>query len=171
MKAFDKQSRQGRGSREGGAKGGGMSSDVAKFILWAIHHYQHDFVTIIQPRAKDGVTSGLLATRESSCIVHGLDLDRYLRTKVLRIGHPLNNSLHHLPSNSDIPTKGYQSSWTSLLPSPTTCIGTAGMPLIPERAPLLPPKMTWMDAVRARTFDYRVPYLRNKVPKLVLSTW
>ena len=171
MKAFDKQSGQGRSSREGGVKGGGTSSDVAKFILWAVNHYQHNFVTITRPRAKDGVTSGLLATRKSSRIVHELDLDRYLRTKVLRIGHPLNNSLHCLPSNSDIPTKGYQSSWTSLLPSPTTCICTAAMPLIPERASLLPPKMTWMDAVRARTFDYRVPYLRNKVPKLVLSTW
>ena len=56
---------------------------------WAVHHHQHDSVTMIQPGAKNGVASGVLASRESSRIVHGPDLDKYLRTKVLRMGHML----------------------------------------------------------------------------------
>jgi GTP cyclohydrolase II len=57
---------------------------------WAAHHHQPDTVTMVQPGTKDGVAaSGLLATHEPSRIVHGPDLDKYLRTKVLRMGHIL----------------------------------------------------------------------------------
>jgi GTP cyclohydrolase II len=56
---------------------------------WAAHQRQRDSVTIVQPRKEDGVVSGLTTTHESSHIVHGPDLDKYLRTKVLRMGHML----------------------------------------------------------------------------------
>jgi GTP cyclohydrolase II len=57
---------------------------------WAVHQYQHDSVTVAQPRTDSGIISGLTAAHESSShIVHGPDLDKYLRTKVLRMGHIL----------------------------------------------------------------------------------
>jgi GTP cyclohydrolase II len=57
---------------------------------WAVHQHQHDSVTIVQPGTEGGIVSGLTATHESSShIVHGPDLDKYLRTKVLRMGHML----------------------------------------------------------------------------------
>ena len=57
---------------------------------WALHQHQHDSVTIVQPGTEGGIVSGLTATHEPSPhIVHGPDLDKYLRTKVLRMGHML----------------------------------------------------------------------------------
>lgn len=56
---------------------------------WTINKQQHDPVTMLQPGMGDGLAFGLSATRESSRIVHGPDLDKYLRTKVLRMGHML----------------------------------------------------------------------------------
>ena len=59
---------------------------------WAVHQHQHDPVTIVQPRTEGGTVSGLTTTvtpERSSHIVHGPDLDKYLRTKVLRMGHIL----------------------------------------------------------------------------------
>lgn len=56
---------------------------------WTVHQHQHDSVTIVQPGTEDTILPGLPAARESSHIVHGPDLDKYLRTKVLRMGHML----------------------------------------------------------------------------------
>ena len=53
---------------------------------WAVHQRQHDSVKIVQPGMEAGIAPGL---SESSHIVHGPDLDKYLRTKVLRMGHML----------------------------------------------------------------------------------
>ena len=56
---------------------------------WTIHQ-QRDSVTIVQPGMEAGVVSGLSAAHEpSSHIVRGPDLDKYLRTKILRMGHML----------------------------------------------------------------------------------
>ncbi|KAF9649668.1 hypothetical protein BDM02DRAFT_3113528 [Thelephora ganbajun] len=56
---------------------------------WTVHQ-QHDSVVIVQPGMEDGIAPGLVATHESaSRVVHGPDLDKYLRTKVLRMGHML----------------------------------------------------------------------------------
>jgi len=56
---------------------------------WVVHQQQHDSVTIVQPGTGDGIAPGPTVTHESSRIVHGPDLDKYLRTKVLRMGHML----------------------------------------------------------------------------------
>jgi GTP cyclohydrolase II len=56
---------------------------------WAAQQRQRDSVTIVQPGKKSGIVSGLMTTHESSHIVHGPDLDKYLRTKVLKMGHML----------------------------------------------------------------------------------
>ena len=55
---------------------------------WAVHQ-QHDSVTIAQPAIDGGIVPSLAATHGSSRVVHGPDLDKYLRTKVLRMGHML----------------------------------------------------------------------------------
>jgi GTP cyclohydrolase II len=55
---------------------------------WTVHQQQHDSVTIIQPGTEDGIVPGL-SVQESSRTVRGPDLDKYLRTKVLRMGHML----------------------------------------------------------------------------------
>jgi GTP cyclohydrolase II len=49
---------------------------------------QHDSVTIIQPRTEGGIVPGL-SVQEASRTVRGPNLDKYLRTKVLRMGHML----------------------------------------------------------------------------------
>ena len=53
--------------------------------------YQPNPVTIVQPGTENGaVPPGLVANHGSSShIVHGPDLDKYLRTKILRMGHML----------------------------------------------------------------------------------
>jgi len=57
---------------------------------WAAHQQQCDSVTIVQPVTKGGIVPGLATTHGSSSrVVHGPDLDKYLRTKVLRMGHML----------------------------------------------------------------------------------
>jgi GTP cyclohydrolase II len=56
---------------------------------WVIHQQRHDSVTIVQPGTEAAAAPGLSATYESSRTVHGPDLDKYLRTKVLRMGHLL----------------------------------------------------------------------------------
>ena len=57
---------------------------------WAVHQHQLDSVTIVQPETESSIVSGLTATHKSpSHIVHGPDLDKYLRTKVLKMGHML----------------------------------------------------------------------------------
>jgi len=56
---------------------------------WAVRKQQRDSVTIVQPATDGGIVSGLTAAHGSSHVVHGPDLDRYLRTKVLRMGHML----------------------------------------------------------------------------------
>jgi len=57
---------------------------------WTVHRRQHDSVTIAQPGTEGGVVSCLTALHEpSSHIVRGPDLDKYLRTKILRMGHML----------------------------------------------------------------------------------
>ena len=57
---------------------------------WAVHQHQQDSVTIVQPETEGAIVSGLTVTHGSSShVVHGPDLDKYLRTKVLRMGHIL----------------------------------------------------------------------------------
>ena len=57
---------------------------------WAVHQQQHDSVTIVQPAAGGDIVPSLTTMyRSSSHVVHGPDLDKYLRTKVLRMGHML----------------------------------------------------------------------------------
>ena len=56
---------------------------------WTVRQQQCDSVTIVQPGTEDGIVPGLSVVQESSRIVHGPDLDKYLRTKVLRMGHML----------------------------------------------------------------------------------
>ena len=57
---------------------------------WTVHQHQHNSVTIAQPGTEGTVVSGMTTAQESSShIVHGPDLDKYLRTKVLRMGHML----------------------------------------------------------------------------------
>ena len=56
---------------------------------WVAHEQQRDSLTSVQPGTEGGIASGLSATYESSRTVHGPDLDKYLRTKVLRMGHML----------------------------------------------------------------------------------
>ena len=57
---------------------------------WTVHQQQRDPVTITQPGTEGGVVSGLTTSYEpSSHIVRGPDLDKYLRTKILRMGHML----------------------------------------------------------------------------------
>ena len=55
---------------------------------WTVHQQNRDSVTIVQPGTEDSVVPGLSVVQESR-IVHGPDLDKYLRTKVLRMGHML----------------------------------------------------------------------------------
>ena len=57
---------------------------------WTVHQHQHDSVTMVQPGTESSIVSGLTATHKSpSHTVHGPDLDKYLRTKVLKMGHML----------------------------------------------------------------------------------
>ena len=56
---------------------------------WTAHQQQRDSVTIVQPTVEGGIVPGLTTTHGSSHVVHGPDLDKYLRTKVLRMGHIL----------------------------------------------------------------------------------
>lgn len=56
---------------------------------WVAHQQQLDSLTIVQPETESGIVPGLSVTHESSRAVHGPDLDKYLRTKVLRMGHML----------------------------------------------------------------------------------
>ena len=56
---------------------------------WVAHQQQRDLVAVAQP-AEGGIIPGLENTHGSSSrVVHGPDLDKYLRTKVLRMGHML----------------------------------------------------------------------------------
>ncbi|KAF9643468.1 hypothetical protein BDM02DRAFT_3223273 [Thelephora ganbajun] len=55
----------------------------------AIHQQKHDLVTIVRPGTEDDIAPGLAATHESSRTVHGSDLDKHLRTKVLKMGRLL----------------------------------------------------------------------------------
>ena len=58
---------------------------------WAAHQQRRDSVAVVQPAAEGGIIPDLANTHGSSshAIVHGSDLDKYLRTKVLRMGHLL----------------------------------------------------------------------------------
>ena len=56
---------------------------------WAVHQRHRDSVTIVQPATGGDAVLDLPAAHGSSHIVHGPDLDKYLRTKVLRMGHML----------------------------------------------------------------------------------
>ena len=57
---------------------------------WVAHQQQpRDSVTIVQPGTEEGIALGFSPTHQSSRTVHGPDLDKYLRTKVLRMGHML----------------------------------------------------------------------------------
>lgn len=57
---------------------------------WVVHQSQPNLLTIAQPGTESSSnTPDLSENRESSRTVRGPDLDKYLRTKVLRMGHML----------------------------------------------------------------------------------
>ena len=56
---------------------------------WVVRQQRHDSLTIVQPNREGGIVTDMSPTYESSRTVHGPDLDKYLRTKVLRMGHIL----------------------------------------------------------------------------------
>lgn len=55
---------------------------------WTVHQ-ERDSVTIFEPGTENSITHCLPVAHGSARIVHGPDLDKYLRTKVLRMGHML----------------------------------------------------------------------------------
>jgi len=64
---------------------------------WAAHQQQRGSVAIVQPAAEGGTIPSLETTHGSSShVVHGPDLDKYLRTKVLRMGHMLPIPAHEV---------------------------------------------------------------------------